>query len=109
MLRPILQYFEFKEVLKIKTDFRRTNIMSDEKRQKSSLVSHDCVDDGTVRVKDDALRRLSVTHTNIGQQQEGARLATEAEKTMTVRQAIRLYKWAIIYSMAMSLAVVMEG
>ncbi|KAF1359526.1 sugar transporter [Lizonia empirigonia] len=83
--------------------------MSDERRQKSSLVSHDCVDDGTVRVNDDALRRLSVTHTNIGQQQEGARLATEAEKTMTVRQAIRLYKWAIIYSMAMSLAVVMEG
>lgn len=79
------------------------------KRKRSSVVSHEPVEDGTVRVNDDAMRRLSAVRTNIGQQQEDARLATNAEKTMTVRQAIRLYKWAIIYSMAMSLAVVMEG
>ncbi|KAF3040148.1 hypothetical protein E8E12_009179 [Didymella heteroderae] len=79
------------------------------KRKRSSVVSHEHVEDGTVRVNDDAMRRLSVVRTNIGQQQEDARLATNAEKTMTVRQAIRLYKWAIVYSMAMSLAVVMEG
>lgn len=83
--------------------------MAEEKRRRSSLVAHDQYDDGTVRVNDEALRRLSAVRTNIGQQQEDARLATNAEKTMTVRQAIRLYKWAIIYSMAMSLAVVMEG
>jgi SP family general alpha glucoside:H+ symporter-like MFS transporter len=79
------------------------------KRRRPSVVAHDPVEDGTVRVNDDAMRRLSVVRTNIAQQQEDARLATSAEKTMTVRQAIRLYKWAIIYSMAMSLAVVMEG
>ena len=83
--------------------------MSDDKGRQSSVVSHQRVNDGTVRVNDDAMRRLSATRTGIAQQQEDARLATHAEKTMTVRQAIRLYKWAIIYSMAMSLAVVMEG
>jgi SP family general alpha glucoside:H+ symporter-like MFS transporter len=79
------------------------------KERRSSVVPRDRVEDGTVRVNDDAIQRLSVVRTNVGRQQEDARLATNAEKTMTVRQAIRLYKWAIIYSMAMSLAVVMEG
>ncbi|KAF1931995.1 sugar transporter [Didymella exigua CBS 183.55] len=83
--------------------------MSEGKRERPSVVSHECVEDGTIRVNNDAIRRLSVVRTNIRQQQEDARLATNAEKTMTVRQAVRLYKWAIIYSMAMSLAVVMEG
>lgn len=83
--------------------------MADEKQRQVPLVSHDQVDDGTVRVNDEAFRRLSVVRSNISQQQEAAKLANDAEKTMTVRKAIRLYKWAIIYSMAMSLAVVMEG
>jgi SP family general alpha glucoside:H+ symporter-like MFS transporter len=84
-------------------------MMDEGKRRQLSVVSCNRDEDGTVRVNDEAIRRLSVVRTNIGQQQEEAKLATEAEKTMTVRQAIRLYKWAIIYSMAMSLAVVMEG
>ncbi|KAF2627819.1 MFS general substrate transporter [Macroventuria anomochaeta] len=58
---------------------------------------------GTVCVNDEAIRRLSAVRTNIGQQQEDARLATDAEKTMTVRQALRLNKWAIICSTAMTL------
>ena len=83
--------------------------MDEGKRQRSSVVSYDRGEDDTVCDNDKAIRRLSVVRTNVGQQQEQVRLATEAEKTMTVRQAIRLYKWAIIYSVAMSLAVVMEG
>ena len=83
--------------------------MDEGKRRQSSVILREHVEDGMVRIKDDAIRRLSVVRTNMEQQQEDARLATEAEKTMTVRQALRLYKWAIIYSMAMSLAVVMEG
>jgi SP family general alpha glucoside:H+ symporter-like MFS transporter len=67
------------------------------------------VDDGTVRVNNEAFQRLSAVRTSIGQQQEDARIATGVEKTMTVRQALRLYRWAVIYSMAMSLAVIMEG
>lgn len=83
--------------------------MAEEKTLQSSLVSHMPVDDGTVRVDDEAFQRLSAVRTSIGQQQEDAKIATGVEKTMTVRQALRLYKWAVIYSMAMSLAVVMEG
>lgn len=83
--------------------------MADAKRRHSSVVAHGRLDDGTVRVDDEAIRRLSVVRTNIGEQQEMARLATDAEKTMTVRQALRLYKKAILFSMCMSLAVVMEG
>lgn len=83
--------------------------MDETKRRHASVVSHDPVDDGTVRVDDEAIRRLSVVRTNIGEQQEMARLATDAEKALTVRQAVRLYKKAIFFSMCMSLAVVMEG
>ena len=79
------------------------------KRLQPSIVPRDHVNNVTVSVKNDAMQRLSVVRTDIAQQQEDARLATGAEKSMTVRQAIRLYKWAVIYSMAMSLAVVMEG
>jgi SP family general alpha glucoside:H+ symporter-like MFS transporter len=73
-------------------------------------VSHTHTDNGIVRVKDDALRRrLSAAHANMGQEQADAKAAFNTEKHMTVRQAIRLYKKAILFSMAMSLAVVMEG
>lgn len=82
--------------------------MAEDKGRQNPVVLHHRVEDGTVRIKNDAIRCLSVTSTGVGQQQD-ARLATDAEKMMTVRQAIRLYKWAIIYSMAMSVAVVMEG
>lgn len=83
--------------------------MADGRRRRSSVVSHSRADDGILRVTDDAVRRLSVTHANIGQEQGDAKDAFHAEHSMTVRQAIRLYKKAILFSMAMSLAVVMEG
>jgi SP family general alpha glucoside:H+ symporter-like MFS transporter len=83
--------------------------MAEEKTLKSSLVSHMPIDDGTVRLNDEAFQRHSAVRTSIRQQQEDAKIATGVEKTMAVRQALRLYKWAVIYSMAMSLAVVMEG
>jgi MFS transporter, SP family, general alpha glucoside:H+ symporter len=83
--------------------------MADGGRRRSSVVSISRNDDGIVRVTDNAVRRLSVTHADIGREQEDARAAFNAEQSMTVRQSIRLYKKAIIFSMAMSLAVVMEG
>jgi len=82
--------------------------MADHTRR-SSTVSNTHADDGIVRVKDDALRHLSTSHANMGQEQAEAKAGFDAEKHMTVRQAIRLYKKAILFSMAMSLAVVMEG
>jgi SP family general alpha glucoside:H+ symporter-like MFS transporter len=83
--------------------------MADVSRRKSSVVSQTLDDDGVVRVTDDAVRRLSASHANIGQEQLDAKAAFQAEQSMTVRQAMRLYKKAILFSMAMSLAVVMEG
>lgn len=67
------------------------------------------MDDEVVRVKDESIRRLSAVNANIGQEQADAKAAFDSERSMTVRQAIRLYKKAILFSMAMSLAVVMEG
>lgn len=80
-----------------------------EGRRKSSVVSYSRGNDGVVRVPDESIRRLSAAHTNMGREQADARLAADAEKSMTVRQAVRLYKKAIMFSMIMSLAVVMEG
>ena len=78
-------------------------------RRRSSVVQVDHGDDGVLRGPDDAIRRLSVIKPDIGQEQEHAQLATDFEKNLTVRQALRLYKRAVLCSAALSLAVVMEG
>lgn len=78
-------------------------------RRRSSLVNVERSNDGVLRVNDDAIRRLSQAHNDIGQQTADAKFATEQEKSLTIRQAVRLYKKAICYSLIMSLAVVMEG
>jgi hypothetical protein len=74
-----------------------------------SVVSHTYGDDDIVVSRAASIRRLSVERANNATNQANAKSAFETEKTMTVRQAIRLYKKAIMFSMAMSLAVVMEG
>jgi SP family general alpha glucoside:H+ symporter-like MFS transporter len=66
---------------------------------------HTHTNDGILCAKD----RRSNDATYVKKEQAEARAAFNSEKTMTVRQAIRLYRKAIIFSMAMSLAVVMEG
>lgn len=40
---------------------------------------------------------------------EGARAANEHEHEMGVRQALRAYPWAVIWSLAISMSVIMEG
>ena len=77
-------------------------------RRRSSLASKPH-DDGILRANDDVIRRLSQAHDSIGKETADARNATEAEKSLSVRQAVRLYKRAICFSLVMSLAVVMEG
>ena len=81
--------------------------MADQRR--SSAVSNTHTADNAIGPRKDSIRRMSVDHANTVAAQEDAKAAFDYEKTMTVRQAIRLYKKAILYSMAMSLAVVMEG
>lgn len=78
-------------------------------RRRSSLTDITRVNDGVMRVNDDAFRRLSEARPDIVQQGKEAQTATDAEKNLTVKQSIRLYKKAICYSLIMSLAVVMEG
>lgn len=78
-------------------------------RRRSSVASVNRQNDGVVRVRNDSIRRLSQAYENNDIEQAEAQDATNIEKSMTVRQAIRMYKKAILFSMAMSLAVVMEG
>ncbi|KAK5106520.1 hypothetical protein LTS08_000639 [Lithohypha guttulata] len=66
-------------------------------------------DGGVVRMNDNTFRRLSQANPSIGQQVNEIELATATEKSLTIRQAVRLYKRAICFSLIMSLAVVMEG
>jgi SP family general alpha glucoside:H+ symporter-like MFS transporter len=81
--------------------------MATEKR--SSLVSPTHGYDETIDPHKGSVRRLSISHANTVAMQADAKAAFDTEKTMSVRQAIPLYKKAILFSMAMSLAVVMEG
>lgn len=78
-------------------------------RRRSSVASVNRQNDGVIRVRNDSIRRLSQAYENNDIEQAEAQDATNIEKSMTVRQAIRMYKKAILFSMAMSLAVVMEG
>lgn len=77
--------------------------------RRSSLVPVDHHDDGVLRVKDASVRRLSRASENIGQELSDAKDASSAEKSMSVRDSIRLYKKGICFSLIMSLAVIMEG
>jgi len=73
------------------------------------LVNVDHHNDGVLRINDEAVRRLSQAHDNIGQELFDAKNASTAEKRMSVRDSLRLYKKAVCFSLIMSLAVIMEG
>ena len=77
--------------------------------RRTSLVPADHQNDGVLRVNDDAVRRLSQAHDGSGQELSDAKGASSAEKEMSVRDSLRLYKKAICFSLIMSLPVVMEG
>lgn len=77
--------------------------------RRTSVVEVNRDKDGTVRNSDAAIHRLSQSHPNIGTEINEARLATQREHDTTVRDSIKLYKKAIIYSIILSTAVVMEG
>lgn len=80
-----------------------------EYRRRSSVAAVSHGNDGVMRVNDDVVRRLSVARPDIFEQQQAAGIANNAEKGLTVRQSIKLYKKGIFFSLMMSLAVVMEG
>lgn len=65
--------------------------------------------DGIIRVEDGAIRRMSIANRDAAAMNNDAREATEREHRLSIRDAIRLYPKAIMFSVAFSTAVVMEG
>jgi MFS transporter, SP family, general alpha glucoside:H+ symporter len=80
-----------------------------EDRRRSSVVQVDRADDGVARINDAAMRKLSVTNPDIVQSFEEAKAATAGEHELTIREAVKLYPKAIVFSIIFSTAVVMEG
>jgi MFS transporter, SP family, general alpha glucoside:H+ symporter len=80
-----------------------------EGRRRSSVVEVTRADDGVRRVDDAVIRRMSVANPDIPQIHQEAKNATANEQNMTLREAIRLYPKAIMFSIIFSTAVVMEG
>lgn len=78
-------------------------------RRRSSVVEITRSDDGVLRVDDGAIRRMSVANPDIPQINQEAKNATSNELNMTVREALRLYPKAVLFSVIFSTAVVMEG
>ncbi len=79
-----------------------------ESRRKSSVVAVNRADDGVLRVDDEAVRRMSVAAPDMAALNADAKDATDREHAMTIRDAIRLYPRAVMFSIAFSTAVVME-
>jgi SP family general alpha glucoside:H+ symporter-like MFS transporter len=62
-----------------------------------------------VSVDTEQYRRMSVTVPNIDNLAQDAARATQAEHSMTLREGLKLYPKAILWSMILSTALVMEG
>ncbi|RDW88229.1 MFS transporter-15 [Coleophoma cylindrospora] len=65
--------------------------------------------DNVLRLADTNIRKLSVINPDIAHLTLEAKLATDSEKTMTLRQAFPLYKKAMAFSVIFSTAIIMEG
>jgi SP family general alpha glucoside:H+ symporter-like MFS transporter len=65
--------------------------------------------DNVLRVKDSEIRRMSINVSDIAALTMEAKQATQSEKNMTVGQAWKLYKKAVMFSILFSTAIVMEG
>lgn len=72
----------------------------------TSHVEHQ---DNVVRVDDATVRKLSVANPELAHLTTEAKGATQAEKSMGLFQAVRLYPKAVGWSILLSTALVMEG
>ena len=79
-----------------------------EDRRRSSIVpaNHN---DNVLRVADDNIRKMSVINPDIANQNADARAASDREVNMTVRETLRLYPKAVMFSLIFSTAIIMEG
>jgi MFS transporter, SP family, general alpha glucoside:H+ symporter len=82
--------------------------MGRDERRRSSVVQVERADDGVIRVDNDAIRKMSQVDPAIVDQFEEARLASEGEHALTIRDAFKLYPKAIGFSFLFSTAVVVS-
>lgn len=78
-------------------------------RRRSSIVQVERAHDGVARINDSSIRKLSMINPQAAQQFDEAKNAAEKEHELTVRDALKLYPKAIIFSIIFSSAVIMEG
>ncbi|KAK8049866.1 hypothetical protein PG994_011596 [Apiospora phragmitis] len=64
---------------------------------------------GAARLDDAVLAKMAAGISNIGDIAHDAHTATDYERNMTLREALRLYLKAIAFSMILSMSLVMEG
>ena len=64
---------------------------------------------GGLHPTENAIRKMSVVNADLPQLLNEANEATEAEKNMSIFQAIRTYPRAVMFSVILSTAIVMEG
>ncbi|KAH8820691.1 general alpha-glucoside permease [Xylogone sp. PMI_703] len=79
--------------------------MADEVPHPKSVDRHN----EAARVEDSHARKTSVSNADILQMTKDAKLAASTEKSMTLRQAIKLYPKACGWSVLLSTAIIMEG
>ena len=61
------------------------------------------------RRESEAYRRMSVNNPNVAALKDEAQDATDNEHNLTIRDSLKLYPKAIMFSLAFSTAVIMEG
>lgn len=65
--------------------------------------------DNVLRLNDEQVRKMSVNNPNIAAINQEAKQATDREHNMTYKEAFNLYPKAVLFSIAFSTAIVMEG
>lgn len=85
--------------------------MADARRdsRKLSIIPVETRNDNVLRVHDTNIRKMSVINPEFANQAADAKAATDREHDMTVRQALRLYPKAVMFSLIFSTAIIMEG
>ena len=64
---------------------------------------------GNLQPTDTTIRKMSVVNADLPQLLHEAKDATQSEKRMSILQAFRTYPKAVIFSMVLSTAIIMEG
>jgi SP family general alpha glucoside:H+ symporter-like MFS transporter len=69
----------------------------------------DSINDGALHVPDVAIRNMSVSNPDIAHMMNDAKIATDKEHDMSVRDALSIYRKGVAWSILLSTGIVMEG